>query len=164
MRIDGEYYIKKTLIPSLDRIFSLVGASVRTWYEDMPKAPRKSRPRDIMQRTSTMHSYIRSRMCPVCKLEETDRGKPLSTVLDSDLCDNCVGDPGFSGHLLLERLRSAETSHWQLQTICADCCGIQKETRFVVTLEIAPLFYSRVKAEAKFRDMQHLESRIFETF
>ena len=37
MRLDADYYISKTLIPPLERIFNLVGADVRSWYEDMPK-------------------------------------------------------------------------------------------------------------------------------
>ena len=38
MHIDAVYYIEKVLIPPLERIFNLVGADVRAWYEEMPKA------------------------------------------------------------------------------------------------------------------------------
>ncbi|PHH64053.1 hypothetical protein CDD81_5046 [Ophiocordyceps australis] len=37
LQLDADYYICKRLIPPLDRIFSLVGANVRQWYDDMPK-------------------------------------------------------------------------------------------------------------------------------
>ncbi|KAL1840337.1 hypothetical protein VTJ49DRAFT_551 [Mycothermus thermophilus] len=35
--LDAEYYITKNLIPPLERIFNLVGANVRGWYDEMPK-------------------------------------------------------------------------------------------------------------------------------
>lgn len=37
LRIDASYYISKVLIPPLERIFNLVGADVRAWYDEMPK-------------------------------------------------------------------------------------------------------------------------------
>ncbi|KAF5390267.1 hypothetical protein D9757_002930 [Collybiopsis confluens] len=36
--LDGFYYISRVLIPPLERIFNLVGADVRQWYNEMPKA------------------------------------------------------------------------------------------------------------------------------
>ncbi|KAK3064581.1 hypothetical protein LTS18_005912, partial [Coniosporium uncinatum] len=38
--LDAEYYISKNLIPPLERIFNLVGANVRGWYDEMPKVQR----------------------------------------------------------------------------------------------------------------------------
>jgi len=35
--LDAFYYIARVLIPPLERIFNLVGADVREWYDDMPK-------------------------------------------------------------------------------------------------------------------------------
>ena len=40
MQIDATYYITKVLIPPLERIFNLVGANVRVWYDEMPKPVR----------------------------------------------------------------------------------------------------------------------------
>lgn len=42
-RLDAEYYISKNLIPPLERIFNLVGANVRQWYDEMPKVQRVRR-------------------------------------------------------------------------------------------------------------------------
>jgi DNA polymerase zeta len=38
--LDAEYYISKNLIPPLERIFNLVGANVRQWFDEMPKFQR----------------------------------------------------------------------------------------------------------------------------
>ncbi|KAJ2895409.1 DNA polymerase family B [Zalerion maritima] len=40
MWLDVEYYATKNLIPPLERIFNLVGANVRGWWEEMPKVQR----------------------------------------------------------------------------------------------------------------------------
>jgi DNA polymerase zeta len=84
MWLDAEYYISKTLIPPLERIFNLVGANVRSWYEDMPKPQRITQGehlkiRDLNRRptTATLHSYIKSRLCAVCKHEPSDEGIPV---------------------------------------------------------------------------------------
>ena len=37
LRLDAIYYITRVLIPPLERIFNLVGADVRQWYDEMPK-------------------------------------------------------------------------------------------------------------------------------
>jgi DNA polymerase zeta len=80
MRLDGEYYITKNIIPPLERIFNLVGANVRNWYEDMPKPHREQlhiREASRPTTSSTIHSYMKSRVCAVCTREETDEGMPL---------------------------------------------------------------------------------------
>ena len=42
--IDAVYYISRVLIPPLERIFNLLGADVRGWYDEMPKAQRADAP------------------------------------------------------------------------------------------------------------------------
>jgi DNA polymerase zeta len=46
--LDAAYYLDRVLIPPLERIFNLVGADVRAWYEDMPKSVRS----DVSDSTS----------------------------------------------------------------------------------------------------------------
>ncbi|KAF9185070.1 DNA polymerase zeta [Haplosporangium sp. Z 11] len=40
LRLNGEYYVRKHIIPSLERIFQLAGADVKSWYEEMPRVQR----------------------------------------------------------------------------------------------------------------------------
>lgn len=37
LHLDATYYITRVLIPPLERIFNLVGADVKQWYNEMPK-------------------------------------------------------------------------------------------------------------------------------
>lgn len=41
VQLDATYYITRVLIPPLERIFNLMGADVRTWYDEMPKSSRQ---------------------------------------------------------------------------------------------------------------------------
>ena len=84
MRLDAEYYISRTLIPPLERIFNLVGANVRSWYDDMPKVYGREQ-KELFNigdpsrhtNTSTLYSFMRSRLCEVCQCEETDIGNEI---------------------------------------------------------------------------------------
>ncbi|KAG0296197.1 DNA polymerase zeta [Linnemannia gamsii] len=40
LRLNGEYYIRKHVIPSLERILQLCGADVKAWYDEMPRVQR----------------------------------------------------------------------------------------------------------------------------
>jgi hypothetical protein len=40
LRLNGEYYIRKHVIPSLERILQLCGADVKSWYDEMPRVQR----------------------------------------------------------------------------------------------------------------------------
>lgn len=46
--LDAAYYISRVLIPPLERIFNLVGADVRSWYDEMPKALRADQPDPLL--------------------------------------------------------------------------------------------------------------------
>ncbi|KAK3811816.1 MAG: hypothetical protein J3Q66DRAFT_286513, partial [Benniella sp.] len=52
LRLNGEYYIRKQIIPSLERIFQLAGADVRSWYDEMPRVHRT----DMLLKGSTAGS------------------------------------------------------------------------------------------------------------
>lgn len=40
LRLHGVYYITKQIIPSLERVFSLIGADLRAWYAVLPRPQR----------------------------------------------------------------------------------------------------------------------------
>uniref|UniRef100_A0A0B7JWS1 DNA polymerase n=1 Tax=Bionectria ochroleuca TaxID=29856 RepID=A0A0B7JWS1_BIOOC len=66
-----EYYITKNIIPPLERIFNLVGASVRQWYDEMPKVKHHNSHMFAAQRVGggrkmTLEAYFQSMHCVVC--------------------------------------------------------------------------------------------------
>ncbi|OJD37544.1 dna polymerase zeta subunit [Diplodia corticola] len=81
LELDAEYYISKNLIPPLERIFNLVGANVRAWYDEMPKVQRV---RNVATAAATgdaalagggggvvikktLENYMRSGSCFICR-------------------------------------------------------------------------------------------------
>ncbi|KAK5230831.1 DNA polymerase zeta [Exophiala xenobiotica] len=112
--LDAEYYISKNIIPPLERIFNLVGANVRQWYDEMPKYQRIRRVeaglitdgKDMgLAKKTTLESYMKSSTCLVC-LQALDT--------ESALCSSCLQQ---SSHSLLElrsRLVKAERNVTQL--------------------------------------------------
>jgi DNA polymerase zeta len=88
--LDSEYYIGKNIIPPLERIFNLVGANVRAWYDEIPKVHRLRSTKNVdpalakaMERNDlnetikrTLETYLKDKICIICR-------EPL-TVSDQD--------------------------------------------------------------------------------
>lgn len=102
LSLDSEYYIGKTIIPPLERIFNLVGANVRQWYEEMPKHQglRKIVKRNpdgsednAVKKAMTLESYLTksTTACAVCEQKAETRNcndlfpKPTCRLLTSHL-------------------------------------------------------------------------------
>ncbi|KAL6361285.1 hypothetical protein LRP88_04752 [Fusarium phalaenopsidis] len=76
-RLDAEYYISKNLIPPLERIFNLVGANVRQWYDEMPKVQRIRHATTLGTRKTTLESYMKSSHCLICDKKFANEDNPL---------------------------------------------------------------------------------------
>ena len=84
VHLDGAYYITRVLIPPLERIFNLVGADVRAWYDEMPKriradqpepvnlSPRKGVKETIALNRPTIDEHFRSNQCLACGAYTTE--------------------------------------------------------------------------------------------
>ncbi|KAK5998939.1 DNA polymerase zeta catalytic subunit [Cladobotryum mycophilum] len=97
-QLDAEYYISKNLIPPLERIFNLVGANVRQWYDEMPKVRRVNRIASANGKKSTLESYMKSTHCLVC-------GKKFVGNGAVSLCRACAAKPSATLLSLQEKLK-----------------------------------------------------------
>lgn len=146
--LDAEYYISKNIIPPLERIFNLVGANVRQWYDEMPKYQRIRRVeaglitdgKDMgLAKKTTLESYMKSSTCLVCR-------QALDT--ESALCSSCLQQ---SSHSLLElrsRLVKAERNVTQLAKLCRSCAGWDWNEEVRCDSKDCPVFYSRTRHKA----------------
>lgn len=96
--LDAEYYINKNLIPPLERIFNLVGANVRSWWDELPKVQRirqlssVTHPQDHHHShhnnppftrgnakisRKTMESYMGTSSCLICHTKLSSSSSPL---------------------------------------------------------------------------------------
>ncbi|KAH9883644.1 DNA polymerase family B [Xylariomycetidae sp. FL2044] len=142
--LDAEYYISKNLIPPLERIFNLVGANVRQWYDEMPKVQRVRRVDvDAASITKkTLESYMKAAACLVCRRKTED---------DAHLCDRCKSDGAASLLKLQGQLRSEEEKLLDVTKICQSCAGLAPLDRVPCDSKDCAVFYTRMKQEARFR-------------
>lgn len=151
--LDAEYYILKNLIPPLDRIFNLVGANVRQWYDEMPKFQRIRRieagilstGKDLIVSKRTLESYMKSSSCLVCreKLEE-----------ELAICSKCMRQTDTSLLKLQTKLNRAEDKAVNLDKVCRSCAGLAWGEDVKCDSKDCPVFYSRARHRASLRNSQ----------
>lgn len=176
--LDAEYYISKTLIPPLERIFNLVGANVRQWYDDMPKVQRirsvaPPPPVDYYapgvaggnaaaaavvaaRRSATLEGYMRSSHCAVChaKLPPTPPMLHQQGQRDGEpslLCASCASDAPRALFAVRMRARAAQGRVADVERVCRSCAGLSAAERVVCDSKDCAVYYSRVKASAQER-------------
>ncbi|KAK5163323.1 DNA polymerase zeta [Saxophila tyrrhenica] len=155
--LDAEYYISKNLIPPLERIFNLVGANVRQWYDEMPKVQRirnivGAREGEVgVKSRKTMESYMGSSLCIVCrtKLPPVPAGGEAAHL---PLCDACRTVKSQQTLLTLrQKLQKADRRKTDLERVCRSCAGLAWSEEVRCDSRDCPVFYSRVKAGTRLR-------------
>ncbi|GKZ81064.1 DNA polymerase zeta [Aspergillus niger] len=147
--LDADYYITKNLIPPLERIFNLVGANVRQWYDEMPKVQRVRRVEGALLRGAagggrkTLESYMKASTCIVCRSKLRDTDTPL--------CGTCLRQPHLALFELVSRQRAAEKRVVDLQRVCRSCMGVTFGDDVRCDSKDCPVFYSRTRDEASWR-------------
>ncbi|GIC86614.1 DNA-directed DNA polymerase zeta catalytic subunit REV3 [Aspergillus udagawae] len=149
LELDAEYYINKNIIPPLERIFNLMGANVRQWYEEMPKFQRIRRIEGAASvagkdaRGKTLESYMKSSSCIVCKSKLDDTGIPV--------CSDCWHQPHISLVSLVSRQQQAEKRVSDLHHICQSCMGVPFGDDVICDSKDCPVFYSRTRHLASWK-------------
>jgi DNA polymerase zeta len=155
--LDAEYYISKNLIPPLERIFNLVGANVRQWYDEMPKYHRVRRVeadllsegKEVGMSKKTLENYMKMSTCIVCS--ETVE------VEGSSLCHSCESQADHSLLWLRAKLINAERKAAQLAKVCRSCSGLGWSEEIRCDSKDCPVFYSRVRQRA---DVKQIRSEV----
>ncbi|KAJ5766849.1 uncharacterized protein N7511_004465 [Penicillium nucicola] len=163
LELDTEYYITKNLIPPLERIFNLVGANVRQWYDEMPKV-RRIRRVDASAFSNqnlnlnagffgastrkTLESYMRSSSCVICRSRLSDTTDPV--------CDDCLKQPHLALLDVSSRLQRAEKRVVELEAVCRSCMGVTPADEVSCDSMDCPVFYSRTRDAANLRHSKDL--------
>ncbi|KAI1365416.1 DNA polymerase family B [Xylaria arbuscula] len=145
LSLDSEYYISKNLIPPLERIFNLMGANVRQWYDEMPKIQRirrvdRSYGNLLVKRT--LESYMKAAACLVCGIK---------TKNEDSLCRRCRANVPASVSKLQTLLNKEEKKLLDVNTICQSCAGLAPLDDVPCDSKDCPVFYTRMKQTARFR-------------
>lgn len=157
MELDAEYYISKNLIPPLERIFNLVGANVRAWFDEMPKVMRVRRVEGVTggAEKKTLESYMKASNCVMC------RG---TTITDTELplCNDCAENGPNTLYELKRRLKQAERKLKDLQIVCRSCAGIAPGEEVRCDSKDCAVFYSRGRARAEWEGVRRIEGGTLE--
>ncbi|KAI0669901.1 hypothetical protein C8Q78DRAFT_976102 [Trametes maxima] len=148
-RLDAHYYISRVLIPPLERVFNLVGADVRSWFDDMPKSlrvdqpdvtlsPRKNKKSIMVANTFKIDDHFTSSHCLVCGA--------LTTEV---LCEICRSDHATTISELLSRVQRTEARLKNVHLLCASCCGTAPAEPVECESLDCPWLYERKKLESK---------------
>ncbi|TBU65073.1 hypothetical protein BD310DRAFT_944016 [Dichomitus squalens] len=148
-RLDAAYYISRVLIPPLERIFNLVGADVRSWFDDMPKSlradqpditfsPRKNKRNVLVANALKIDDHFTSSQCLIC-----GRFTPEA------LCELCRSDSALTMSELLSRMRKTEAKLKDVHLVCGSCCGNAPAEPVQCESLDCPWMYERKKLESK---------------
>ncbi|SJL04429.1 related to DNA polymerase zeta, catalytic subunit [Armillaria ostoyae] len=157
--LDAEYYISRVLIPPLERIFNLVGANVRQWYDDMPRLkPVGERPASPSKKKAgpeaierlNIDEHFGSSSCFTC-----------GSYAPEGICDVCRMDTRATMAGVLNRINVIEKRFTETQKVCASCAQIPGSEEIRCESLDCPWLFARKKAESKlntldtFRDLVH---------
>lgn len=174
--LDAEFYISKNLIPPLERIFNLVGANVRAWYDEMPKVQPIRRleattstllpaavsaaiaGRDSSSNSNnskkTLEFFMSSTSCLACNVKMSSskstnaNDEPHQAPLP--LCGRCAADPPTTMALLQGRLSAEQRRYGDVVRVCQSCAGFAPlEGEVPCDSRDCPVFYTRVKQRAR---------------
>ncbi|KAK7058956.1 DNA polymerase zeta [Paramarasmius palmivorus] len=146
LTLDAQYYITRVLIPPLERIFNLIGADVRQWYNEMPRpkfleavSPSKGNPAGIIANNRlNIYEHFDMADCLIC-----------GVFTRQGLCDDCRDDTQVSQAGLLARIRDGELRLVNTHRVCGACSELpQAEPVSCVSLD-CPWLFARKKANDK---------------
>ncbi|KAM3930335.1 DNA polymerase zeta catalytic subunit [Leptodactylus fuscus] len=142
LRINATYYITKQILPPLNRIFSLIGVDVFSWYDELPRIQKAYSAYSTMRheldaRKGTISQYFTTLHCPICD-ELTQHG----------ICSKCRSQPQHVVVILNQEIRELEYRQDQLVKLCKNCTGCSDQQIQCVSLNCPVLFkLSRVSRD-----------------
>ena len=157
--LDADYYISKNIIPPLERIFNLVGANVRQWYDEMPKHQRVRRIEGLTEvaketvapHTKTLESYMKATACVVCS-------GPVEEGFS--ICTDCQNQAPKSLLAIRQRLQADEQTAVKLQKICRSCAALPFGDEVKCDSKDCPMFYTRTRHAAAMQSSQGIMMRV----
>lgn len=107
--LDYEYYITKVLLPPLERIFNLMGANVKDWYNTLPKRHLPH------AKALALAQFVKRHQCAVCQ-----------GAIDGDLdhfCQRCLRNEALLVAKLMGEVKYRERKLVLLRLGCKICVG-----------------------------------------
>ncbi|KAL1896296.1 DNA polymerase zeta [Sporothrix stenoceras] len=175
LRLDSDYYIQKSLVPPLDRIFRLVGVDVLRWYLEMPKARMPLRvvdpaPTQVMggggegrsggggggnvnaafMGQQTLDTWLRGARCARCDRPVRRKRRRWPGTAKSDnkkpvLCKTCGRDNLGTLAYLQTKARDTERAYQAVVDGCRSCAKLAPRDEVRCENLTCPVYYVRVE-------------------
>ncbi|KAF2440746.1 hypothetical protein P171DRAFT_420696 [Karstenula rhodostoma CBS 690.94] len=181
IELDAEYYILKNLIPPLERIFNLMGANVRQWYDEMPKVQRirnVTLPLNQQQPVAnalvkegnpshikTLEGYLKSSTCLICRSKLPPippKFNALDTGLRLPLCKQCLKKPARALLGLKHIIWKSEKRASNINTICRSCSNLAWGDTIRCDSRDCPVFYTRIRENSRLAGLRDDLGRVVE--
>ncbi|KAF5370238.1 hypothetical protein D9615_010070 [Tricholomella constricta] len=160
LQLDAVYYISRVLIPPLERIFNLIGADVRGWFDEMPKtcyldptsSPMKAKEEAEFETPDRLNieEHFHSSQCLIC-----------GDLAFQGLCDECYSSPQETIAALSSRIQVNEKHLMNSHRICTTCTGSVPGEPIQCESFDCPWLFSRKRAENK-QDFMTIVKEILE--
>ncbi|KAG2233310.1 hypothetical protein INT48_007746 [Thamnidium elegans] len=142
LKLDAEYYIRKQIIPPLNRVFNLMGVDIESWYDAMPRS----------QKAEAL-ALARTDQPQNLKFSRIDQYYASSHFI----CEQCQLKPSDTVFTLTTRQQQAQKKFQSILQTCQDCCTISSldaiavqegECADVLCVSLdCPIYYKRCKAK-----------------
>lgn len=182
LQINAMYYITRTIIPPLARVFNLLGAEVEGWFHEMPKpnnAYWNKRPtaallsavveqqRDAQGLTSMDGMEREEEASAVVKPIKTDTLTTVATLnshyatetcllcsnrTESLVCIECRQSRTTSMHSVASKLHRLETQATAFDRICSTCAGMERPGPVECVSLDCPYTYQKTKVNKALED------------
>lgn len=141
-RLHSTYYITKQIVPSLDRVFSLLGVNVAAWYAEMPRAYFEPL-RNVSAKRIEVY-FPTAKPCLLC------RGQCSRHLV----CDRCVATSSSrqaARYTLEMRQAIIAARRAELERTCLRCVGeFERDTRHIeCTNTDCPTLYDRHRLDVR---------------
>lgn len=149
-RLNEVYYIRKQIIPALQRVFGLVGADLNQWFSEMPRPEREAVGKRHFyasnQHRTRIDFYYLSRHCILCG---------ALVQASSYLCHNCSKSEATVATALIGRTAKLEKDIQHLAAICRHCGGGDwlLESGVKCTSLACSIFYERRKVQKELKSL-----------
>ncbi|KAL6944923.1 hypothetical protein ACO0QE_002365 [Hanseniaspora vineae] len=136
-QLDSDYYIIKTLIPPLNRIFNLVGVNVEEWWKEIPK-------------DQNLNSFSNDNIVKHVKLNACLRCEKASS---RKFCSSCTSDKEYVQEIYPAAKRLEKMDN--ILKVCRQCVAVNccnnnnaKSSNFIhqCNAQTCPVYYQRCKA------------------
>ncbi|XP_071800751.1 DNA polymerase zeta catalytic subunit-like [Asterias amurensis] len=132
LRLNTTYYLTRQLVPSLNRVFGLLGVDTMQWYQELPRWQRVTSHHQLGTpgKKGTISQYFVSLNCVICE-----------KVTQTSICDECKSKSQVTSTALMSRVQQWQKAQQDIAKICASCCNFSEQgTHGCISLDCPVMF------------------------